>query len=136
MLLELIEGRVERAKRVAEEAVVGFSRRPGRICRDGVGALVVRDRYRAARDIIFALGVRQGDGTRTQAGHQQERDTGTADPRQTAEHQVELNDKAVLRQELVDCKIGRLADYGFEQEIKRIGGQGSTHIAAFSRVRL
>lgn len=105
VLLELVEGRVERTEGVTEEAMIGFSRRRGRICGDRVGALVVRDRYRAAREIVSAIGMRECNGTRTQAGQQQERDTCTADPRRAAEHEIELSDRGGLRQALADYAL-------------------------------
>ena len=48
------------------------------------------DQYRTARDIISAIRMRQRDGTHAQADKQQERDTGTPDPRRTAEHRLSL----------------------------------------------
>ena len=71
---------------------------------DVVGALVVRDQYRTARD-IRVVRMRQRDGARAQAGEQQERDTGTPDPRLTAEHRIQLSERAGC------VKHCRLADW-------------------------
>ena len=58
-----------------------------------------------------AVRMRQRDGAGTQAGEQQERDTSTLNPRRTAEHRIQLSDRAVLRQALADWQIGRWADW-------------------------
>ena len=111
MLLELLESRVKRTQGMTEETVIGLSRcGRRRVCADGVGALVVRDRNRGARHIVRAFCVRQRNGAGTQAGQQQKRDTSTLNPRRTAEHSNQLSDRAVLRQALADWQIGRWAD--------------------------
>ena len=75
VLLELIEGRVVRTKGMTEEAVLGLSRRGCRVRPDMVRAFIVRDQYRAARDIrSSACG--SARAAYAQADKQQERNAG------------------------------------------------------------
>ena len=91
MLLEFVEGRVERTKGMTEEAVFGVGRRRCRVRPDVVGAFVVRDQDRAARDIsarphAAARGCRRSGWRRSRSA-----DTSTADPRLAAEHRIQLS---------------------------------------------
>jgi hypothetical protein len=90
VLLEFIEGRVERTQGMTEEAVIGVGWRGCRICPDIVRAFVVRNRNRAAGDIGIVL-MRERKAARAKAGEQHKRDTGTLDPRRAAEHQNQLS---------------------------------------------
>src|SRR5688572_30530014 len=91
VLLEFIEGWIERTKGMAEEAMIGVGRRRCRVGADVVRAFVVRNRNRDARDVRLVF-MRRREAARAKAGEQQKRDTGTLDPRGTAEHQNQLND--------------------------------------------
>jgi hypothetical protein len=100
MLLEPVEGGVKGTKGVAEETMAVFSRRRRGIRCNRVRALVVGDRNSIAREIISAVGMRRGSQSDAKAGDQQQRDPGTADPRRTQEHRIQLSDRVVLRQAL------------------------------------
>ena len=91
MMFERVEGRVKRPQRVAEEAVLGLSRRRRRVSRHVMGALVVRDEYWRAFD-VRVVDVRQRQTAGAHAYQQEERDTGVPDPRLTAEHRFQLSD--------------------------------------------
>jgi hypothetical protein len=91
-LLELLATRVEGAKGMTEKAVLGFSGRNRRgICADVVGAFVVGDGSQAARDVVCTIGVRQRNGSHTEARKQQKSHRGTLNPRRAAGHQIELS---------------------------------------------
>ena len=70
--------------------MVSVSWRRRRVCRNVMRAFIMRNRNQAAPDIGFAF-MRQRDAARAKAGEQQKRDTGTLDPRRTAEHRTELS---------------------------------------------
>ena len=65
VVLELIEGRVVRTKRMTEDAVLGLGRRRCRIGPDMVRTFVVRNQYRTACDIPIAA-MRQREAAHTQ----------------------------------------------------------------------
>ena len=126
-LLELVERRVERTKGMTENAVIVIERRTGGVCPDVMGAFVVRDQYRAARD-IRVVRMRQRNSARNQAREQQERDAGTPpDPRGTPEHRIQLTDGGGLRQALADWQIGRLADYALS--LRALGCTRATNVS-------
>ena len=85
VMLELIEGREEGAKRMTENAMAGFGRCRCGIDSDVMSALIVCDRDGSAVGIAV-VGMRKAEGARAQADEQQEYDAGTPDPRRTAEH--------------------------------------------------
>jgi len=70
MLLELIEGRIERTKRMAKDAMgrLAWCRRTGGA--DVVGALIVRDRQLTARGIVCRIRVRQSNRAHNQTDKQ------------------------------------------------------------------
>ena len=68
----------------------GLGLRESVVSADGMGALVVGDRDRAAGGIVCAVRMRQCEDTRTQAGEQQKRDARSLDPQTTAEHRNQL----------------------------------------------
>ena len=93
VMLELVERRVKGTKRVTEEAVFRIGRRRGRAGTDVMRPRVVRGRHRAACGIVSSIRMRYRDSAGPQAEEQQERDTGTLNPRRTAEHHYELTDR-------------------------------------------
>jgi hypothetical protein len=105
VVVELIEGRVIRTKGMTEKAVLGPRRRRRRVRPDVMRAFVVRDQYRAARNIRI-VGMRKRDAAYAQADKEHERSAGTPDPRPTAEHRLSLPTTVGWRQD-----IGRLADW-------------------------
>ena len=91
VMFELVERRVVRAKGMTQEAVPGLGRRRGRVRPDVVGAFVVRDQYRAARDIRI-VAMRQRNAARGQTDQQQERNADMPDLPLATEHQIQLTD--------------------------------------------
>lgn len=80
VVLECVEGGVERPERVAQKAVVCFGPRRCGAGPDAVDARVVRDRNRVARDIVGPIAVRQRRGARAQADEERNGNTRTAHP--------------------------------------------------------
>ena len=78
---------------MTQEAVLGLGRRRYGGGPDVVGAFVVRDQYRTARDIRI-VAMRQRDAARAQTDQQQERNADMPDSRLAAEHRIQLTDRA------------------------------------------